>query len=243
MTRAARAALSLLALMAGAYACGVSDPCVVPGVAQACSCSDGRSGARACLPGLRWGSCDCSGKIPLPGPVTPAAPSTGGTMAAGTGQGGVGGSGGSTPVGGTGGSAGTMSTNMDSGMPMMGDAGPDAQTDSGPPVVRDAEVDSGPPEPLDPYRACQSDGDCDPNALCVQTPSVPEPYTVCANPCTTASDCPVPEGSYEARVSCLLNYCGLDCTPILFAPLLTCPEGMTCLTDPFGNSLCHADVQ
>ena len=55
------------------------------------------------------------------------------------------------------------------------------------------------------------------------------------------SDCPVPAGSYEARVSCLLGYCGLDCTPILFAPLLSCPTGMTCLTVPFGGALCHDD--
>lgn len=131
----------------------------------------------------------------------------------------------------------------DTGVPMTVPPGPDAAapTDASSPPEPDAQVDAGPPEPLNPYRACQNDGECGANALCVQTASVPTAFTVCAQACTTDSDCPVPTGSYDAVVSCLLGYCGLDCTPILFAPLLSCPAGMTCVSSGFGGALCHDD--
>jgi hypothetical protein len=156
-----------------------------------------------------------------------------GMSAAGTGQSGRGGSGGSmTPP------------PADTGVPMMTmPPEPDAaiESDATMPPEPDAQVDAGPPEPQNPYRACQSDGDCGANALCVQTASVPTAFTVCAPACMTDSDCPKPAGSYEAVVSCLLGYCGLDCTPILFAPLLSCPTGMTCVSNGFSGSLCHDD--
>jgi hypothetical protein len=101
--------------------------------------------------------------------------------------------------------------------------------------------DSGKPEPKDPYRACMRDADCDPGGLCIQTQSVPNTFTVCAPPCNIASDCPVPAGTYQATVGCFIGYCGLDCTPLLFAPLLSCPEHMACISGQFGTASCHHD--
>jgi hypothetical protein len=33
--------------------------------------------------------------------------------------------------------------------------------------------------------------------------------------------------------------CMLDCTPVLFSPLLTCPTGMSCIAPLFGTAYCH----
>jgi hypothetical protein len=82
--------------------------------------------------------------------------------------------------------------------------------------------------------------DCDPEASCLQTPGVPA-SSVCAPACVNDSDCPVPDGTYEARLGCVVGFCQLDCTPVLFAPLLTCPTGMTCIVAALGNAFCHDD--
>jgi hypothetical protein len=55
------------------------------------------------------------------------------------------------------------------------------------------------------------------------------------------ADCPVPDGTYEAVLACSQGGCRLDCTPLPFAPLLTCPAGMACVAPLFSPAYCHDD--
>jgi hypothetical protein len=82
--------------------------------------------------------------------------------------------------------------------------------------------------------------DCQAGAECVVTPSFPMDEVVCAPACVQPSDCPVPDGNFEAVLTCELGFCRLDCTPVLFAPLLTCPPRMTCVAPLLGPAYCHA---
>lgn len=204
-------------------ACGVAEPCAVPGVAVECACANLAPGARVCSAQRTLGECDCSGAIGLPNAVADGEGGTGAGTGAGTG--GMSGSG----AGGTGG----MSMHKDSGVAM--DSG--ATLDAG-----DMGPDTGPM--LDPdlaYRACMSATDCDPDAQCVQTAAFPATVTVCAPACVNTTDCPVPSGMYDAVVACVTGFCRLDCTPVLFAPLLSCPTGMTCVAPPFGAAACYGN--
>jgi hypothetical protein len=134
---------------------------------------------------------------------------------------------------------------MDSGMPPVGGVG-GSSTEGGVPPMADAAVDAGPPDSgpppveLPPYRGCTTAVDCDPGASCLETPGAPA-YQVCAPACVNTTDCPVPEGMYEAVTNCAVGFCKLDCTPVVFAPLLTCPTGMTCIIADLGNAFCHDD--
>ena len=137
------------------------------------------------------------------------------------------------PLGGMGGGGGTGGTG---GKPVTHDSG--VRTDSA--VPSDAGEDAYVPPAIDSYGACMADTDCDPDAKCIQTAGFPT-STVCAPACVNTSDCPVPEGMYEAKMTCATGYCQLDCTPVVFAPLLTCPTGMTCIVTGLGVALCHDD--
>lgn len=59
------------------------------------------------------------------------------------------------------------------------------------------------------------------------------PLSVCAPACGVMSDCPVPEGTYEADVTCVAGRCRIDCTSVGFPfPIQqTCPTAMTCIAD------------
>ena len=124
---------------------------------------------------------------------------------------------------------------------MHGAGGSGVQHDAGAGGAGGAPADAGMPKPVNPYSACMSASDCVPGAQCIITPSTPTNATVCAPPCVDTTDCPVPKGSYEAVMTCVTGYCQLDCTPVLFAPLLTCPTGMTCIAPLLGESYCHDD--
>ena len=78
-------------------------------------------------------------------------------------------------------------------------------------------------------------------AACSITPNFPTDATVCAPRCVDVSECPKPEGMYDATVQCVTGYCRIDCTPVLFEPLLSCPPGMACIAPLFGQSYCHDD--
>lgn len=241
MTRAARTSLALFAALGSIVlaSCETIARCPVPGVTTSCVCPGGASGARVCGDDNVWRTCDCSGAIGLPEPISIAPPSgtggtsggtaapTGGTSVVpdddagvdpipGTDAGPTGGSGGSGATGGTAGSGGVGAT---------GGTGGTAGTDATPP---------------DPYRPCMANTDCDTGGACVVTPGFVT-LSVCAPACVDVGDCPVPAGTYEASVVCDVGYCKVDCTPLPFAPLLTCPTGMTCVVPLFGISHCHDD--
>jgi hypothetical protein len=69
---------------------------------------------------------------------------------------------------------------------------------------------------------------------------------VCAAACSGAGDCPVPEGMYDADVTCVGGRCRLDCTDAAGFPLpvpQSCPGGMICVADDLltGTSYCYDD--
>jgi hypothetical protein len=232
--------LSLL-LLAGA--CSDDSPCGVPGVVQTCACSGGMHGARVCGDDKTWQACNCSGAIALPNPVADKP-----TMH-GSGGSGSGGRGGMMPP--KGGSGGMMAppTSMDEdggggvadggGSGGSGSGGMNAHPDAG--GTGGAMADAGMPTPMNAYGACKTPADCVMGAQCIVTASTPTDATVCAPPCVDTGDCPVPPGSYQAVLTCVTGYCQLDCTPVLFDPLLSCPSGMTCIAPLFGESYCHAN--
>lgn len=223
-------------LLCAAVACDEGEPCGVPGVAATCACGDGHAGARVCQPDGNWRACDCSGAISLPNPVSVR---DGGSGAGGAGGGG---GGGAPAAGGRGGGGGGMS---DAAMPPVDedagveppDAGPtpDASIDAGTP-------DAGPVDPLEAYRACANASECDEGAQCLMTSSFPTNASVCQPACIDIGDCPVPGGNYDAVVECATGRCRLNCTPVLFAPLLSCPTGMQCIDPLIGTAICHADA-
>lgn len=217
--------LSLAALLAPA--CTATERCGVPGVTATCPCRAGTLGARVCTDDKTWAECDCSGAIALPNPIVGG---SGGDM------GGMGGVSGGT--GGTGGRAGTGGMSGGSGGIGGGGVGGTDEDDGGGPMMSDAgDTDAG---PSNPYGPCMADADCGPDAACVITPSFPTNASVCAPKCIDVGDCPVPPGSYQAVLECVTGYCKLNCTPVLFQPLLTCPTGMTCIA-PLGAAYCHDD--
>lgn len=215
-------------------ACDDLQPCAVPGTAEACACAPGAQGARVCDGEHTWSECNCSGAIPLPNEVAP--------IAGGGGTGGRGGSGG-TMSGGTGGAGGS------GGMMPLPDGGND--DDGGVDPVDAGGMGgnggvggiggTGGVDPATPYGACMSNADCLAPAECSITPNYPVDATVCAPKCIDTSDCPVPEGMFVAAVQCVTGFCRIDCTPVLFEPLLSCPTGMTCIAALFGQSYCHDD--
>ena len=91
------------------------------------------------------------------------------------------------------------------------------------------------------YGACMTAADCQPKAQCVITSNYPVDANVCAPACVDVGDCPVPDGTYDAVLGCVSGYCRLDCTPVLFAELLTCPSGMACIAPLLGSAYCHDD--
>lgn len=243
MTSPLRTPLALVtaALVLGAISsCSTSARCGVPGVVTTCVCPNGTSGARLCGEDNVWQRCDCDGAIGLPNAITndvmPGG--AGGTMATPTG-----GSGptvvteddaGAEPAidaGGTGGVSGAGATGATGGVGATGGTGGAGATGGTGGVE---------PMPPNPYRACMQNPDCDAGAACVVTPGFVT-ATVCAPACIDVGDCPVPDGSYQATVRCDAGYCKIDCTPLPFAPLLTCPTGMVCIAPLFGISHCHDD--
>jgi hypothetical protein len=205
----------LCALWLGA--CAGSEPCDVPGVVTQCACGAGM-GARICGDDRTWQACDCSGTIALPVEVMASTPNAG-TGASGSG----------------GGTAGTgTSMRRDSGVSLRDSGDSDGSAADG------GMVDANVAPPSAAYRACMTDAECDPGSKCIVTAGAPT-ASVCAPACVNTVDCPVPEGTYEAKVNCVTGYCQLDCTPVLFAPLLTCPGGMTCVIAALGSALCHDD--
>jgi len=228
---------ALILCAAVAAGCDDGEPCGVPGVVTACACADGRAGARVCQPGKTWRDCDCSGAIALPNSVsTPA--SDGG---ADSGSGATGGTGGRSPAGGAGGAGGASGAPAPADEDDAGSEPTDAGTggSAGASGAGGAAGDAGVVDPLDAYRECTSAAECGAGAECIVTASFPSNASVCAPACIDIGDCPVPEGSYEAVVACVTGYCRLDCTPVLFAALLTCPTGLTCIDPLFGAATCH----
>ena len=232
------ASFCIMLLSACAMGCGGRERCGVPaGVGMACQCSNGAAGVRVCQPDLMWGPCDCTGRIELPGPVQDMGPnaSSGGAVQSGA-----------MPAGGGGAvQSGGMQGDEDSGMDPT--QGPDASSSTGGVIstggglATGGTMDAG--AGLPPYRACAAASDCDSGGQCMVTASFPTNASVCAPACVDVGDCPVPDGSYEASVICDVGFCRLDCTPVLFAALLTCPADMTCIAPLLGTAYCHANAQ
>ncbi|MDH5671889.1 MAG: hypothetical protein OEZ06_07040 [Myxococcales bacterium] len=220
--------------------CELFERCGVPGVVLQCDCGSLGQGARVCGEDRRWGPCDCATAIALPREITSTKPDAGGaddmssagsdrgssTRPPPTGGGTSDDDGGVDAVGGTGG--GTSSTGG------TGGSGGVVQAGSGGAGGEPAVVE-------DPYRPCAATADCGDASECVITPGFPANASVCAPTCVDAGDCTMPAGSYDATVVCDAGYCKLDCTPVLFAPLLSCPEGMVCIAPLLGISHCHDD--
>jgi len=181
-------------------ACTAPEACAEIGVVESCSCG-AVPGGRVCLAERNWGSCDCTGTVPIPNPVLEVDASVGGT-------GGISGTGGTGGISGTGGTGGISGTGGTGGT-------------------------------VEAYGACATEADCVPDARCLSNTIAPETFTVCAPKCLVASDCPRGGGSYDAVVRCIEGYCGLDCTPPLFAPLLKCPTNMDCIVLGAGAAFCH----
>jgi hypothetical protein len=232
VTRLLVSACAALVLSVAA-GCSASERCGVPGVVAACTCGGGAPGARVCQPDSSWRACDCSGAIPLPQPVRER--DAGGPDTSGTG--------GAPPAGGAGGSsgAGGASMDVDGGDDDAGMEPIDAGGSSGTGGSGGAPADAGTIDPRDAYRGCATASDCDLGAECTITPGFPTDDSVCAPACVDTGDCPVPGGSYQAGVKCVVGRCRLDCTPVLFQPLLTCPADMQCIAAQFDLSFCHDD--
>ncbi|MGD8860961.1 MAG: hypothetical protein PVI30_13215 [Myxococcales bacterium] len=224
----------------GCSGCDEFDTCGVQGDTQACLCSDGRPGAQRCLPEGVWDECVCSGEILLPDGAVPGAPAN--------------------PMGGGAGTAAPGDGMMTPDNPMMPTPGDDGGTPGLPPVdagapSTPAPIDAGAmPEPdagdaggdmtpVDAYVTCTAATvatDCPvASSACRQNTDPFNPGNVCAPPCTTAADCPQPEGTYDATLACdTMGRCRLDCAGV---PTLSCPAGMVCLTSlaGFGGSSCY----
>jgi hypothetical protein len=219
-----------LALTA-AFAPGCDDlaTCAEHGDTKSCECEGGASGTQRCLPERIWAACDCSSPAPVP---------DGGAA-------GVGGSGGAAAAGrsGAGGAAGASGT---AGATAPVDAGDedDAGMDPAPAGsggsggaggAAGAAGAGGATAPMSAaYRGCMNMNDCDTGASCDMAPALLEaPLRVCAPACDDVSDCPVPEGTYEADVLCVDARCRIDCTSEILLLQQTCPTGMTCIAEDF----------
>jgi hypothetical protein len=247
MLRSKAVWLSAALLSCTALSCNRLDPCGVPGVVKLCACSGGMQGAQVCLPAKTWGACDCSGTIGLPKPGGSAPKATGGRgggAGGGSGSGSGSGTGGDTVAAGTGGAPPSMQSGDDGGTAPMSHGGTGGSGGSsgtgGMSGAGGMGGTGGAPMPMSAaYGGCMTAADCHAGAQCITTASFPTSATVCAPACVEVADCPKPEGSYEAVLSCVTGACRLDCTPVLFAALLTCPSGMTCVAPLLGNAYCH----
>jgi hypothetical protein len=229
--------IGMVLLTLAASACGSTDRCVAPGVTATCSCGGDKLGARACREDRTWASCDCSGAIALPNPIINEPRGAGGA-------GGVSGTGGRGVTPGSGGGVAPMT---DGGAVPLTDGGGGPMIDGGASGTGGngtggaGGTGGAEPVPLVPYGPCMATADCGPNADCVITPGFPTSASVCASVCVDVGDCPKPAGTYDAVVTCVTGYCKIDCTPVLFAALLSCPTGMVCVAPLFGLSYCHDD--
>jgi hypothetical protein len=237
-------AITLAVLLFACSGCDAGEACDVPGAVELCACGSGApgtQGARLCQDDHTWNTCDCSGAIPLPNAVMPLDPSGGrGGMAGTAGNSGAGGAG----SGGTGGGTPMMDgggNDDDGGMDLPDGGGSGGMGGSGGSGGMSGSGGMGGMDPENPYGPCMGNPDCRTSAECTITPSFPTQATVCAPKCVDTTDCPVPEGTYEAMVMCVTGYCRIDCTPVGFEALLTCPTGMTCIAPLFGTPWCHDD--
>jgi len=218
----------LLVALSAAFALGCDDlaTCAEHGDTKSCECEDGASGTQLCLPERVWAECDCTFAMPLP---DGGASGVGG----GSGGGGRGGAGGASGASGTGGSPPPIDGgDDDAGTDPMpggtgGRAGEGGQGGEG--------GEGGAPAPMSAaYRGCMNASDCDTGASCDTSPALLEdPLRVCARACGDSSDCPVPEGAYEADVTCVEGRCRIDCTAEFPLVQQTCPTGMTCIAEEF----------
>jgi hypothetical protein len=236
--RCTSAGLASAALLLWAAAgCADVERCGVPGVVGPCACADGKQGARVCQAEKTWRACDCSGAIALPNPVREREHESG--------SGGGGGAGGSGPgASGSGGSAPQADAAMppgddDGGAEPAGGAGGAGEAGDGSGGDGGAAGDAGVVAPGLAYRGCMTAADCDPGARCVITAGFPSDDSVCQPACVDVADCPVPEGDYQAVPECVTGFCRLDCTPVLFEALHTCPEGMHCIATQLSLAFCH----
>jgi hypothetical protein len=234
--------LTAAVLTAVALGCNSREPCGMPGVVASCQCGGAARGSRVCTTHKIWAPCDCSGAIPLPRLSPPGAGDAGMRIASSTG-----GSSGSARPSGTGG-APPVTSDDDAGMEPMSHGGTGGRSGgaSGSGGAGGASGFGGaggaPAEPMSAaYGACMSASDCHAGAQCIITASFPTDASVCAPACVDVGECPTPEGSYEALLGCLNGSCMLDCTPVLFLPLLTCPTGMSCISPLFGTAYCQND--
>jgi hypothetical protein len=231
--------LSAALLSCAALGCNRFEPCGVPGVVKLCPCGGMTQGARVCRSDKTWGSCDCSGAIALPKAISAGQGGSGGPKVQATG----GASGGNAIARGTGGTRPPPQSGDDAGTePMSHETGGNGGSSGGGGMGGGGGGGGGGGAQAEPmsaaYDGCMSANDCHPGAQCITTSSFPADQSVCAPACVDVGDCPVPEGKYEAVLTCVTSSCRLDCTPVLFAALLTCPSGMTCVAPLLGNAYC-----
>ncbi len=235
-----RIARWLLVALSAAFALGCDDlaTCAEQGDTKACECADGSGGTQLCLPERIWAECDCTGVMPAPD----------------SGASGEGGSSGESGRGGTGGASGASGA-AGSTSPIDGgddDAGtePGAGGVGGIGGIGGAGGQGGgggqggaPASMSAAYRGCMNASDCDTGASCEMAPALlEEPLRVCARACGDNSDCPLPEGAYEADVMCVEGRCRIDCTSEFPLVQQTCPTGMTCIAEVPGLAeYCYDD--
>jgi hypothetical protein len=234
--------LGIALAVALSAACDDLEPCDAQGDTQPCECAGGAPGAQRCLPEQIWSACDCTAE-PAPegggGGVSGGAGGAGGRSGSGAGAGGASGAGGARPP------AGGAGDDDDAGMD-PDPAGAGGSSGAGAGGASGMGGNGGAAGPMSAaYRGCMDTGDCDPGAACLMSPVVlVDPSRVCAPACGNADDCPVPEGSYDADVSCVAGRCRIDCTEVDAFPLpRSCPANMLCVADEFpsATSYCYDD--
>jgi hypothetical protein len=236
------------ALATIAAACTGIQPCAKQGITEACKCEGGGMSVRTCLPERVWDHCAC-GELPAPAGMDSGVSGTSGRGTGGAGaiSGGGGTSGTSAPAG-SGGSAGTTAPNADD------DAGTEPVVDggagssgaggaSGTGGTGGTGGTAGTTAPMSAaYKSCMDAAECGSGASCESATDPDDPFGMiqaCAPPCAQASECPKPEGSYEAMLACVDGHCRLDCTPEFLQADLSCPSGMRCAaSDLVGPSYC-----
>ena len=249
VTRAFASTLFGIALAVALTACTGIKPCAKRGLTESCECPGGVRGVRVCLPERVWDHCAC-GEMPA-------------------GDAGVAGKGGNSGAAGTGGMSGSGSSGTGAGGSSSGGSGgskpPDSDEDAGAEPISDAAAGtggmsgggsggsagsagsagaSGSAAPASAaYKACTTASDCGgAGASCESGTDPDDPFAevqACAPACTDMSECPVPEGSYEAMIVCVDEHCRLDCSADLLQEPLTCPASMRCAsTGALGPSYC-----
>lgn len=243
----ARAAFAI-ALAVALTACTGIKPCAKRGLTESCECPGGVQGVRVCLPERVWDHCAC-GEMPaadagVAGNGGTGAPAGAGGMSGG----GSGGSGaGGSDSGGSGGSE-PPDSDEDAGAEPTSDAGAGTGGASGGGSggsggsAGSAGASGGAAPASTAYKACTSESDCGAGASCESAVDPDDPFAevlACAPACTEVSECPVPEGSYDAMIVCVEEHCRLDCSADLLQDPLSCPAGMRCAsTDVLGPSYC-----